>query len=241
VNPEIPLSDVWDECAIDAEILGRNAAARKIAKRLPPLSDQAKQVALTGDFEAMLSEAAFERWTGIPRKRPKPGEQRDFGDVEGGGSVKSAPDFRDVLFRKQQNWAVAAWQFTHAQWIVFLSIEKGRDLGPITEWQSRMASKCLFTRRWIERGRWLEPLAVIRGWLPNAALEVLPPRVNEEDGQHRLNDSWRLVGVELIRPWPDHPRPISAWLLRDLLAVEPREEERQSFLDGMKRSLYPTD
>lgn len=241
MNPEIPLSAVWDDAHADAEVIRTNVKERaeKAGRSHTELANWWRFM-----VDGMLAEWAFFEWTGMgERRRPEPGRLGDSGDVPGGGQIKSAPHIREFPSRKQQRWAIPAdhHKGRTVQWYVFIAIERERDLGPANARQLAMAQCDPLIARWISEGRWKEPVATLCGWLTTEEVERLPAEVNEDSNRALTHSSYRKVPITLLRAWPDHPRPISSLALRELLEIEPAAEERQQFLQGMKRSLYHTD
>ena len=189
-------------------------------------------------LEGMLAEWAFFNWTGmVGHQRPVAGKLQDGGDVPGDGQVKAAPNICEYPGRHSQNWTVPAEYHLRVQWFVFIAIELSRDTGPANARLVDAVKRHPSIALWIREGRWKEPVASLCGWLPASAVEKIDTQKNIDDGMGRVHKNYRLVPMSMLHPWPEHPRPISAVALRELLQVEPQEEERQGFLDGMKRSL----
>ena len=225
-RPEIALSDVVDSCAVDAAIVVINRQPNDVEKKMRQ------------HFLGNLAEEAFAIWTGIPRRRPRLGEPRDHGDVPLGGSVKGAPYWHDVPGRKDQNWAVDAGEFNRASWVVFVTVEMGRDLGPANELQIRLGRTDLGLRRWIEEGRWREPIGTIWGWLTPVEISALgDPEDHTHTDKGRSAEGWHLVNWRSLKTWPEHPRPTTPAQVRELLGINVSEDDKATFLDSMRRSV----
>jgi len=230
-GPEIPLQEFVNSCAVDALIVNLNREPK------PEVWTRT----LEFNFIGKLAEAAFAEWTGIPRKRPKLGEFRDHGDVDLGGSVKGAADYRETPGRNDQNWSINAGETTRGKYVVFVSVELARSFGPPSPFHLRLAGREPLLGRWLQDGRIREPVATIRGWLPEPEVEALRTEENVQDGVRRPPGGYRLVNWRKLRPWPEHPHPTYPAAILDLLGLRATEEERAAYLEAMRRGVPPPE